>query len=210
MNEFFINSEEKILVKPHKTRNKKDITGNRYGRLVAVKSTSEKVNNSYKWECLCDCGKIVFVSVGSLNSGNTKSCGCAGIEQIIKHNKEVKRLPDNGGARNSLYSRYKLSARRKKLEFFLSKEVFNKLINQNCYYCGVQPEALHVQHKCSSRINYNGIDRVDSTLGYTIDNCVPCCKVCNTMKMSLPQDDFYRHIKKIYLYSIATYEGIEI
>lgn len=44
----------------------------------------------------------------------------------------------------------------------------------------------------------NGIDRKDSSKGYTIDNCVPCCTECNTMKSDLPLDVFYNRIDKIY------------
>jgi hypothetical protein len=29
---------------------------------------------------------------------------------------------------------------------------------------------------------YNGVDRVNNDFGYSIDNCVSCCKVCNRMK----------------------------
>lgn len=32
------------------------------------------------------------------------------------------------------------------------------------------------------RYTYNGVDRLDSSMGYTPDNCVPCCWECNNMK----------------------------
>lgn len=45
---------------------------------------------------------------------------------------------------------------------------------------------------------YNGIDRVDSDGDYTIDNCVPCCKICNRMKVDTPVADFIAHLIQIY------------
>ncbi len=37
---------------------------------------------------------------------------------------------------------------------------------------------------------YNGIDRLDSSKGYTLENCVPCCEEINVMKMALTKDRF--------------------
>ena len=54
----------------------KDITGQRFGKLVAVRLTGERRNRSVVWECKCDCGKTTFVNANNLRKGNTKSCGC--------------------------------------------------------------------------------------------------------------------------------------
>lgn len=60
----------------------KDITGNRYGNLLAIERLDRKKGASYLWRCECDCGKIVEVSENSLTSGNTKSCGCARVRAL--------------------------------------------------------------------------------------------------------------------------------
>lgn len=52
-----------------------DITSKRFGRLVAIKRVG-KQHRSPVWECKCDCGNIVNVSIQKLNKGDTKSCGC--------------------------------------------------------------------------------------------------------------------------------------
>ena len=54
----------------------KDISGQRFGRLVAIKPTTQ-VNSKWKWLCKCDCGNITIVPTGHLNNGHTSSCGCA-------------------------------------------------------------------------------------------------------------------------------------
>ena len=51
-----------------------DLTGQRFGRLVALYSKS--FNGRLKWLCQCDCGNQVWVNTGSLRNGGTKSCGC--------------------------------------------------------------------------------------------------------------------------------------
>ena len=59
----------------------KDITGQRFGRLVAIKNTFTKGHNGFLWECQCDCGNITYVNITNLTSGGTKSCGCLQIDR---------------------------------------------------------------------------------------------------------------------------------
>ena len=49
-----------------------DITGNRYERLTVVRKAEE----ASKWECVCDCGKTIYVRGPDLRRGLMKSCGC--------------------------------------------------------------------------------------------------------------------------------------
>jgi hypothetical protein len=35
-------------------------------------------------------------------------------------------------------------------------------------------------------------------LGYFKNNCIPCCSICNKLKMDLDKDVFILSIKKIY------------
>ena len=53
----------------------KDITGKRFGNLVAIKRVGIK-NNSATWLCKCDCGNEKVIREGSLQQGLTRSCGC--------------------------------------------------------------------------------------------------------------------------------------
>ena len=59
-----------------------DLTGKRFGRLVALHSTEERRHGTVVWECKCDCGNTAFVSSVSLNSGDTRSCGCLRKEHM--------------------------------------------------------------------------------------------------------------------------------
>lgn len=56
----------------------RDITGQRFGMLVAKRFShrTETKSKHYFWECLCDCGRVVAIDAGNLKSGNSKSCGC--------------------------------------------------------------------------------------------------------------------------------------
>jgi len=54
----------------------KNLTGQRFGRLVALRPTEKRRGGSIVWECKCDCGNTVYPTSTSLCSGKTKSCGC--------------------------------------------------------------------------------------------------------------------------------------
>lgn len=54
-----------------------DITGERFGRLIAVEPIKERaVNGSVRWKCVCDCGNIVYPTMNNLKRKHTTSCGC--------------------------------------------------------------------------------------------------------------------------------------
>ena len=53
-----------------------NITGERFGRLVARYPTDAREGTSVVWHCECDCGGVKDVSLKSLRGGRVKSCGC--------------------------------------------------------------------------------------------------------------------------------------
>ena len=78
----------------------------------------------------------------------------------------------------------------RKLTFDLTKTQFTALHALPCYLCGIKPSDTHK----------NGIDRVDSSKGYTIYNCKTCCTHCNLMKKTLDLPVFLEQCKKIVSY----------
>lgn len=70
----------------------KDLKGCTYGHLTVIKDSGKRavVGNGTNviWVCQCDCGNIVEVTGGHLQSGHTQSCGCQkksrGEEKISK------------------------------------------------------------------------------------------------------------------------------
>lgn len=78
--------QDKINLIPNKIH---DLTGQRFGKLVALSSFKQKndLKGDYWWHCKCDCGKLYDVRGYSLVNGDTQSCGCLTIskgEQQIK------------------------------------------------------------------------------------------------------------------------------
>ena len=54
----------------------KDISNQRFGKLIAIKPTSERKHGCVVWECQCDCGNICYKTSSTLIGGGAQSCGC--------------------------------------------------------------------------------------------------------------------------------------
>ena len=72
--------------------NFKDLTNQRFGKLIAKQPIFNEYKKRYVWLCQCDCGNEIIVLGSSLSNGNTQSCGCiksigeSNIEKILKEN----------------------------------------------------------------------------------------------------------------------------
>ena len=53
-------------------RNKKNLTGRRFGRLTVIEEAGRDKWCNMIWLCKCDCGNEVEVISGNLTSGRTK------------------------------------------------------------------------------------------------------------------------------------------
>lgn len=53
----------------------KDLTGQRFGKLVALEKAPSRNKHTY-WLCQCDCGNKKEIQTSHLTSGASKSCGC--------------------------------------------------------------------------------------------------------------------------------------
>ena len=97
----------------------KDVSGVRFGRLVALRRVENGPGGNTRWACLCDCdtGREVIVSVSGMVAGKTKSCGClkreVDRESHKKHGKSASRayrswVGAKGRCCNRLCAKWKL------------------------------------------------------------------------------------------------------
>eukprot|EP00798_Chlamydomonas_sp_ICE-L_P024988 gene24987-10651_t len=77
------------------------------------------------------------------------------------------------------------------------RDSFIDKIQQPCHYCGAHDPAIFL---C-------GLDRVDSSVKFTDCNTVPCCYLCNMMKINFHVDEFIGGVKAIAMYRMLSTEG---
>lgn len=118
---------------------------------------------------------------------------CLHISSV--HGGEGKLYPDSwtDSKSASIYN-YKERAEKKSLEFELTKEEFDTLKDNACAYCSRANTATHK----------NGIDRMDNSKGYTMDNCVTCCGQCNQMKTNMGYNEYIGQCQRVATYIACT------
>lgn len=178
--------------------NFKDLTGLRFYRRVVLRYVGTRTFGSLRskqsfWLTRCDCGTEAEVSSGNLKRIKSCGCWCREISGVSR------RLPNNIAALNLNISKYKSSAEKRNLIWALTDDDFQKITSSVCYYCGSEPRQF-IKHlnwsKYRDPVPYNGIDRVDNSRGYELNNVVPCCKICNTAKHALTQEEFLSWLQR--------------
>src|SRR5712692_10633 len=186
------------------SRARLELSGQQFGRLTVIEFAGIKQYTGYSytlWRCRCDCGNETVVYGKNLTKGSTTSCGCYGGRGPF--------LEGDEAAFRRVLKTYRQGAKGRTLEFTLTPEQFRHITSQPCVYCGQEPHKTarpsHWKTRKNTRPNdpyiYNGLDRVDNSLGYTEDNCVPCCEICNHMKWNLTRNEFLSHVHKIAAFS---------
>lgn len=179
-----------------KGKPKKDLTGQKFGRLSVIRQTDMRKHSQIAWECLCDCGNTTFVRSSALTTGNSTSCGCYTKERQF----EAVALPCGEAEFNRIIRVYKRNAKKSGRKFALSKDQMRTLTKALCYYCGAEPFAVSSDKLSYGDYVYNGIDRVDSSGDYSIDNIVTCCKHCNVAKHDMTQAEFAQWLVSAFSY----------
>lgn len=91
---------------------------------------------------------------------------------------------------NGQFSIYKRSADQRNIEFHLDFQLYESIVFSPCVYCN------EIQER-----GFNGIDRVDSSIGYIESNCFSCCQMCNYMKGCCGVDYFLKKIEHILTFN---------
>jgi len=158
-----------------------------YGNLTTLCPTDRRSPpGGVIWKFECNCGKITEHEAYSVKKGLIISCGCSRFSKD-----EEKSLI------KCKYTDYKWNSKQRGISFNISFKEFSKVIKQKCHYCGGMDTVE--RHRFESKIS--GIDRVNNNGGYSIDNIVPCCKMCNYAKRNINYDDFIKWIKRLVIYN---------
>lgn len=179
----------------HRGRKFIDLTGRIFGHLeVLSRAESRKhpkgVTSTY-WICLChSCNEKVEVASHHLRRNLIRSCGkrlCRDLALL--------------GPFNWLTTVYRGQAKQRGLRFSLSVADVERISQSICHYCGeapFRPIAKNWAAQTYPHFRWNGIDRLDSTKDYTLDNVVPCCFPCNRAKLTMTSAEFLEWVVRVY------------
>lgn len=88
----------------------------------------------------------------------------------------VEKIKEYRKALKGRFSRARSVAKREGREFLLTFDQYVAKTSEPCYYC--DDFFPRVQQGI-------GLDRLNNSIGYTIENVVSCCKNCNQIKMDV-------------------------
>jgi hypothetical protein len=161
-----------------------------------------------KYKVRCDCGNIKTVFqpalLHALKRSKTYSCGCKrlteelrrqlGTSRYGKRETELsKKYPEGYGKVKGSYAAtllrgIKKNATKRNISWNIPDLEAFELCTKPCHYCGLKrylPER-------------NGLDRIDNSKGYSLDNVVTCCKWCNSGKQQRTEEEFKQWIIDLY------------
>jgi len=168
---------------------KVDLTGNRYGKLTVTGFSHVEISPSgqrkFLWKVTCDCGEERICYSSNLVRKLSGSCGCARYEK----------LPEEHLYTTYLFAQYSGTAKAKSFENLLTREDLWRLTQLPCHYCK-SPATPRYSGKYPM-FKYNGLDRVNNKLGYTLSNVVTCCHFCNRAKSDLPLEEFVEWLQRV-------------
>lgn len=104
-----------------------------------------------------------------------------------------------------LYTVYKNNATKYRksglIPFLLELSEFRQITSSPCHYCGVLPSKMvndgHGKINAWGQYFYNGIDRKDPNVGYTVENSLPCCENCNFAKGTMSYQRFIAYLDRV-------------
>lgn len=169
-----------------------DLTGKKFGLLTISKRTAA-VNKKVRWDCICECGNLTNVSSGDLISGHTRSCGCL-------YNRTGRESPRFRGFQE-ISGRFWYSilhgAKQRNISVELSiEDAWNLFIKQN-RRCALTNLILKFNKNCVDNTGTASLDRIDSSKGYSIDNCQWVHKSVNVLKWDKTQQELIDWCYKI-------------
>lgn len=181
---------------------KKELIGKRFGSLTVIGHIyTEQSKRVFLWVCKCDCGKEV--KVRNTRIRNSKGCGKCAMVLVNKQKNKLFEQP-HYSLKRRLYLAYKKNAMTEHKDFNLTMKDCFKLFENECYYCGELPKPTKSKkgNSVDGLFLRNGIDRLDNSIGYVLNNVVSCCDTCNYGKHIKGHDEFLSWIEKIYFNQI--------
>jgi hypothetical protein len=178
--------------------------GHTFGPMTVVaRSTGRKHRGETRsetlWVARCQCGRereFTITGLGMFRSGKQKGCGPGCPVSSLQ-------LPAGEAGLSLLVKQYRQGAQVRGHHWGLTRESARALFVQPCSYCGAPPAQEQKTSTPNGTFVYNGIDRIDNTLGYVEGNVVPCCGTCNKAKSTMPVDSFLAYLEALVDYRLA-------
>lgn len=147
---------------------RKDLTGQVYGRLKAIRVDEVLSTRKTYWVCECECGNIKIVRSDSLQDGRVKSCGC------LKKEQDRKNLEANHSHKMSKTRIYTEWQGIKSRCLYVNNDCYERYGGRGIKICDEWIESFESFRDWSFKNGYSDIltiDRINNNGNYEPGNC---------------------------------------
>lgn len=165
-----------------------DLVGKTFGKWTVLEYCGVNNGSHSICMCKCSCGEIRKVESKSLKNGESQSCGC-----LYNDNDHLTRKRNFTGYKHitgGMWSALKWQATRRRIPFEITiEDAYALFENQNgrCIYTG---DCLTWGLRRANIHRTASLDRIDSSLNYTKENCQWIHTNINIMKWDFNEDYF--------------------
>lgn len=166
-----------------------DLTGKRFGWLIALSYVKNDKFDKAIWKVRCDCGKEKNINASGMKAEIVHSCGCYKRKKLSTGYKDIS---------GSWWRRLYKAAIQRGFDFNITlEEVWNLFIKQNkkCALSGVN--LVMYPNNDKYYLQTASLDRINSMKGYHINNIQWVHKRINFLKRNYPEEELLYWASKI-------------
>lgn len=173
--------------------------GKVYNHMTVLERMTNTPKGAAVYKVKCSCGNIRSVlGTSILSGGGGHRCRKCGYSE---HLAKVHALLSKPSGEAACYAAFIITKRqcadKRGFAWKITLEDWKRLTRQPCHYCG-EPPSNHSKGRYNGTYRYNGLDRVDNSVGYVLNNVVPCCKRCNCAKSDQTLAEFLNWVSRVH------------
>jgi len=171
-----VNRENSIKYKaenPKPGSHRYNLINHKFDKLTVIQKNGYDKYKNILWLCECECGNFCSVTTTVLNRRKKTSCGC----NQYKYGEKTYNYTGYKEITGAKWYSIKSGAAIRDLEFNITKEEVWIILEKQKFLCYFSNLPISFLDKTAS------VDRLDSSIGYVLDNIVLVHKDINKMKM---------------------------
>lgn len=193
---------ERVRIAALNKNRSKVVIGSTYGFVTVLERLPNNSRGAAVYKCKCKCGYAYCLLGGQISGSRLLRCRKCGHRDHLAALHENNKKPTGESACYAAFLCVKRNcAEKRNLPWSITIDEWKHLTGLPCHYCGCSPSNHYKAGRRNGGYDYNGLDRVDNDMGYTLKNVVPCCKRCNHAKSDQSVAEFLEWATRVYIHS---------